>query len=292
MKILLTGASGFIGTHILKQLQAVNLSVVVVGRTCPEGYEGEFIKGDLLEAGFCSELISRAEASHLIHMAWHAEHGNYWKSSLNLRWVQASIELSQEFCSAGGEHIVMAGTCAEYDWNYGCCIEDITPLEPSTLYGTSKDATRRIVMAICSEYRVPFAWVRPFIIYGPGEDRRRLIPSLMDVFDGVRVPFSVNANNYRDFLHVEDAASAFLAILKNKSKGVFNICSGQPTQIKEIVKLVAISRGADPRLVLSLKSELKDEPIILFGNNRKILETGWRPKHNYNELLGFSKMID
>ena len=289
MRVLLTGASGFIGAHILKQLQALNINVVVVGRACPTGYEGEFIKCDLLQTGVCSDIVRQAGASHLIHMAWHAEHGDYWKSLLNLQWINATIELTQAFCSIGGEHIVMAGTCAEYNWNYGCCLEDVTPLEPATLYGTSKDVTRRLVMAICSEYKVSFAWGRPFIIYGPGEDRRRLIPSLIDVFDGVRVPFSVNANNYRDFLHVEDAASAFIVILKEKFKGIFNICSGQPIQIAEIVKLLALSRGVDPSIVLKIKTELKSEPALLIGDNRKILKTGWQPLHNYNELSVLSK---
>ena len=119
MKVLITGASGFIGSYVLKCLESSNINAVVVGRTRPAGYLGDFIKTDLLEISDFNNLISNANASHLIHLAWYAEHGSYWTSSLNLRWVESTIKLAEAFCLAGGQHIVAAGTCAEYDWNYG-----------------------------------------------------------------------------------------------------------------------------------------------------------------------------
>lgn len=284
MKVLVIGASGFIGRHVLKQLVDAGINTVVVGRTQPAGYTADFIEADLLQTEGSKDLMQRAGASHLIHLAWYAEHGAYWTSPLNLRWVEATVRLTEAFCLAGGKQMVLAGTCAEYDWSYGYCNETNTPLNPATLYGTAKDATRRLIMAVCAEYQVPCAWGRVFLPYGPGEDSRRLIPAIMDVFDGKRVPFGVNATAFRDFLHVEDVASGFLSLLQGESTGAFNICSSQPVQIAEVVNLLARSRNADPQLVLSLSTERPGEPPLLIGDNKKIMQLGWRAKHSLSEL--------
>ena len=287
MRVLITGASGFIGGYVLKCLQSSNIDAVVVGRTRPAGYLGDFIKTDLLEISDFNNLISNANASHLIHLAWYAEHGSYWSSSLNLRWVESTIKLAEAFCLAGGKHIVAAGTCAEYDWTYGYCIEEKTPLKPATLYGTSKDAARRLLMSLCAIHKVTCAWARIFMPYGPGEDTRRLIPTLNDVFNLKLPPFAVGSYSFRDLLHVEDVASGFISLLDSRAQGEFNICSGNPTQISEVIKLLANARNQDPRILLDHSVSRIGEPLILVGDNRKLTMLGWAAKHKLAELCNY-----
>ena len=142
--------------------------------------------------------------THLLHLAWETEHGKYWNSPKNLRWVEATIRLVEAFCSYGGEKLIMAGTCAEYDWKIGYFREN-SPLKSSSLYSSSKEATRRFVSTISKHYQIPYCWARIFLPYGHGEAKARLIPSLFDVFRGTRDPFSINTNCFRDFLHANDA---------------------------------------------------------------------------------------
>lgn len=284
MKVLLTGASGFIGRHVLGQLMAAGIDTVIVGRSRPGDYTGDFIEADLLQPEGSKEIVQCARASHLLHLAWYAEHGQYWNSFLNLRWVEGSVRLVEAFCAAGGQKVVAAGTCAEYDWAFGFCREDSTPLNPATLYGTAKDATRRLLEAICKCHQTQFAWGRIFLPYGKGEDSRRLIPSLIAVFQGRRPPFGVNANAYRDFLYVGDVANAFIRLLLSDAQGNYNIASGQPIRIAEVVRSIAYAFDGDPRIVLDLATERPGEPEILFGDCRKLRSLGWQPLHSINEI--------
>ncbi len=280
MKVLLTGASGFIGCYVLAQLEKIGIDHVIVGRSRPARYVGDFIEADLLRMGDCTKLIQRARASHLVHLAWYAEHGEYWTSPLNLRWAEASVRLVEAFCSAGGQKVVAAGSCAEYDWSYGYCREDHTPLVPASMYGTAKDATRRMAAAVCSAHQVPFAWGRVFLPYGEGEDNRRLIPSLIEVFQGRRPPFGVNASAYRDFLYADDVARGFVRLLLSGAVGSYNISSGEPFQIAEVVRLIANTLMGDARVVLNLSSERVGEPSMLIGDNQKLKELDWQALHS------------
>ena len=95
----------------------------------------------------------------------------------------------------------------------------------------------------------------------------------------------MNATAFRDFLHVEDVAAGFLTLLQGETGGAFNICSGHPVQIAEVVKLLAQSRNVDPQLVLDLSTERLVEPHFLVGDNKKISLLGWRARHKLSEIV-------
>ena len=276
MKVLLTGASGFVGQHVLSALQRNGIEAVAVGRSRPK-LSVQFVKADLLSTTDFYPLLHQTQATHLLHLAWYAEHGNYWTSPLNLRWTDATTRLVQAFCEAGGEQVVIAGTCAEYDWAHGFCREGSTPLNPVTLYGTAKDATRRLVMAACHQHQVPCAWGRIFLPYGHGESASRLIPSLIDVFKCKREPFGVNATFYRDLLHVSDVAEGFVRLLNTGAGGAYNISSGEPVRLAEVVTTLAALLCADPDPVLTLTAERLGGPPLLVGENLKLKALGWQP---------------
>ena len=276
MRVLVTGASGFIGGYVLKALQNHGLEAVAIGRTKPSS-SVTFIQADLLNVSDFTPLLNQARATHLLHLAWYAEHGKYWTSHLNLRWQEATTRLVEAFCNSGGRHIVLAGSCAEYDWTHGYCREDSTPLNPATLYGTAKDAARRLSMAASAQHQVPCAWGRIFLPYGFGESTSRLIPSLIEVLQNVRVPFGVNANAYRDFLHASDVAEGFVRLLTEGASGSYNVCSGESTRISEVVKTLACLLGADPEPVLTLTTERPGEPHLLVGESLKLKALGWQP---------------
>jgi nucleoside-diphosphate-sugar epimerase len=286
MRVLLTGATGFIGSYVLKSLLNQNIDVVALGRKKPRALQrSQFIEADLLTTQNYDQLFAEHNFTHFLHLAWYTEHGKYWTSPLNLRWVETTVKLVEAFCKAGGKHVTVAGTCAEYDWSFGYCREDATPLKPFKLYGVAKDATRRLVSELCSCYQIPCSWGRVFLPYGKGESSLRLIPSLIDVFQGRRKPFGVNADVYRDFLHAADVASAFRHLLSKKTEGIYNICSAQPVQLSKVVTFIADCFKVDPMKILRLNVPVLKEPPMLVGSNNKLKAIGWEQKVGIESFL-------
>lgn len=278
MRVLLTGGSGFLGRYVQESLLRHSIETVMLGRNRSTGSDSfDFIEADLLVTQDIDSLVKRSGATHLLHLAWYAEHGKYWTSPFNLRWVEATIRLVEAFCQAGGRQVVVAGTCAEYDWSYGYCREDATPLNPTSYYGVAKDAARRLVMALCAQYNVTCSWGRIFLPYGAGEDCQRLIPSLVEVFRDKRLPFGVNAAAYRDFLHASDVAEGFTCLLHSSASGAFNVSSNQPVKLGDVVLELARRLNSDPQTVLNLTPERLGEPPLVVGDNLKLKALGWKP---------------
>lgn len=282
MKVLVTGATGFIGRHLTRMLETQGVEFVVLGRSVTKE---NWVQVDLLKTNNFVEILSEIRPTHLIHLAWYAEHGKFWNSALNIEWIRATYYLLDAFYRVGGEHALVAGTCAEYDWRYGYCMENVTPERPATLYGEAKDSTRRIAEMIRIQYGRALAWARIFFPYGVDEDENRLVPSLFRCFREEGAPFGVNANAYRDFLHVSDTVEAIFACANNKIDCIVNICSGRPVLIEDIVREIASICGKNPDIILQCESARKGDPAFLVGNNLKLQELGWVQKVSLREGL-------
>ncbi|WP_431858451.1 NAD-dependent epimerase/dehydratase family protein [Azospirillum sp.] len=283
MKVLLTGARGYLGRYVARRLHEAGIPFVAAGRTRPP--EGDFLPADLLDTGRLDELVTTAAATHLIHLAWYVEHGAFWTAPVNTDWANAGAHLADAFCRAGGRHVTMAGTCAEYRWDGTLCREDETPIEPAIVYGQAKDACRRMAQQACAQHGVPLAWARIFLPYGPGEDARRLVPSLVAALTGRQPPFPVNAQAQRDFLYVDDAATALLQLSRCAADGAFNISSGRPVAIGDVVRELARILRADPEPILALAAPRPGEPMLLAGDNQKLRALGWTAKTTLAEGL-------
>lgn len=283
MRVLVTGATGYIGRSVIAALAELGLPSVMVGRARVAG--SDFIEADLLQQADFGNLIQQSKATHLIHLAWEARHGAYWTHPDNPRWAIATARLVDAFCASGGQGIVVAGSSAEYDWGYGWCREETTPTSSSTPYGVAKDAARRLTQETTRMAGVPLAWGRIFLSYGSGEDARRLVPSVAAALGGTRPAFAVDTYAYRDFLHVSDVAAALVRLLTSGTNGVANISSGMPVRVAEIITTLAQVIGADPAPMLSLSTARPGDPRLLAGDPARLASLGWVPKLTLAEGL-------
>ena len=124
-------------------------------------------------------MIARVRPDGLDAPGRCTDHGTFWRSPDNLRWLAASAELVSQFAAHGGKRNLIAGSCAEYDSVGGMCDEEETPVRPATLYGACKHALHVAVDAFSKTHGVSLAWARLFHLFGPGEQAGRLVPSII-----------------------------------------------------------------------------------------------------------------
>lgn len=142
-RVLITGATGFVGQHCLPLLRERTAEVhAVCCHTQPVPSHGiHWHRLDLLDHHATEELFRTLQPSHLLHTAWFTKPSEFWSSPENLRWLESSMTILQQFQTHGGERAVCTGSCAEYDWSRGYCQESSTPLLPATIYGKCKHAS-------------------------------------------------------------------------------------------------------------------------------------------------------
>lgn len=255
MRTLVTGASGFIGRHAARHAAALGETHVLLrSAASAEALDEETRRrcavhvADLLDPASVQECLRSVRPSHLLHTAWHGGTADRWTSAANVEWAAASVDLVVGFARQGGERVVVSGSCAEYDWGADRFVEDVTPLEPSSVYGIAKVATSRLLFAAAEELGISVGWGRPFFCYGPAEPPGRLLNDVITgLLEGRRVACT-SGLQVRDYLHTDDVGRALAALLDSDFHGAVNIGSGVGISIRDLVLRTAELAG-DPDLI-------------------------------------------
>lgn len=286
--VLVTGGTGFIGSHCLGSLVARGLDVHAVrgGRPASDVDGVTWHTVDLLDEREIAPLVDAVRPSYLLHLAWVATPGVFPSSMENFRWTEASLGLYRAFAEAGGRRVVTAGTSYEYDWRYGYCSEAVTPLVPDSVYGTCKKALSDLVDVFAERQGLSSAWARVFFLYGPREYPERLVSSvILNLLAGTPAKCS-HGEQIRDYLHVQDVADAFVSILLSEVTGSLNIGSGAAVTLKSIVTTIG-EKLERPDLVElgAIPARENDAPLVVADVERLTREVGWRPAIPLDEGL-------
>ena len=290
-RVLVTGASGFLGRHCLTPLVGRGYEVHATARRMIDGPgEVKWHQVDLHDTAQVLAMIERVRPTHLLHCAWYMEPRVFPTSPENLRWVSTSLTLTEAFADAGGQRMVGLGTGFEYDWRYGYCSEAITPLMPTNLYGTAKLALGRLLEAYASGKGLSLAWARTFFLYGPHEHPDRLVGSVIrKLLLGKRAETS-HGRQVRDYLHVADAGDALAALLDGTTVGSVNVASGRPQSLREIVEEVGRQLNREELLAIgALPERPGDAPLVVADITKLAEEVGWR--HRFDLAPGLADTI-
>lgn len=274
MRIFFTGASGFIGQHLLPLLNEHEL--LIVGRR-PQSMRGNnthYIQQDLSKISEWQDKVRSFAPEACIHLAWTGIPD--YSLSTCLHNLDHSVRLLELLGELGCDRIFLAGTCWEYGELMGRVKEsNVSPT--MGLFASFKTAVRKIGESLAKQHGVKLIWGRIFFVYGFGQRRQSLIPSCYDAFQRGDAPVIHKADVVNDFIHVLDVARAILALIEsNNACGIFNIGSGVPTSVGDVVKIVAACSGKH----LESQAETNSGDKNGFWANISSLKntTNWEPK--------------
>jgi nucleoside-diphosphate-sugar epimerase len=282
-RVIVTGATGFLGQHMLPFLAERGFEVHALSRRSPPATAAgvEWHQASLFDQEELSSLLRKMRCSHLVHLAWYTTPPLYWEAPENTAWVNASLNLFRAFAEAGGRRILAAGSCAEYSWEDGCCREDTTPLEPTSLYGRSKETVRRMLNELASTTGISAVWARVFFPYGPGEHPTKLVSSLSSALLKGETAECATPNVARDFIYAVDAASALDAVLVSNLTGAVNIGNGAPIRIRQIAEKVAHIIGRVDLLRYG-NAPTEDRPVV--ADVTKLRDNvHWTPRYSLDD---------
>ena len=281
-RVLVTGASGFIGRHVLAPLVQRGYEVHATrstGRVPGEAPRAvTWHTADLLDHSAAADLVASVRPTDLLHLAWYAVPGLFWTADVNADWVRATSTLIDAVIADGGERIVGAGSCAEYDWSSGTCDELSTPLQPRTRYGAAKVAACRYLLDRGPRLARGGAWGRVFFMYGPDEHPSRLVSSIIRaVLAGDPAPCTEGSQR-RDFLDVRDVAAGFVQLLDSTVTGAVNVSAGAAIAVGDLAERAAAAAGRPELLRRGALPSRADEPRLIVGvPGRLTREAAWAP---------------
>ena len=265
MRVLVTGASGFVGRWTLRPLRELGFEVHTAGRRRPGEWDGLYHFSDLLEPGGPDLLVGKVKPTHLLHCAWEVAHGRFWEAPENLDWATATLCLARAFARHGGKRFVGIGTCAEYDWTDAAASprRESDRLAPNSLYGQAKASTGALLEVFFSGRAIEFAWARLFHLFGPDEPQDQLVASLARSLLAGEQGACSSGHLVRDFMPVEAAGSALAMLVASNALGAMNIGSGRATTVQEIARMLGDLVGRPELIAIGARQDPADTPLTM-----------------------------
>lgn len=298
MRILLTGSSGFVGSHLLATLISQKIPVAILLRKDSDLKRIQtyldcipVFKVNSLNLNAVSAAVKHFEPDTLINLAWYGV-GNSYKDdtqqiSQNLLWVQAVFNLVRD---VGITSIIGLGSQAEYGPQNGILDETTLP-QPTTLYGVAKLAAYHTFRTLCLQHHIRFVWLRLFSAYGPADNPSWFIPYVIQSILKKNEPRLTKGEQKWDYIYISDVVRAIMGIfLEPKAAGVFNLGSGQIFTLKEIAEV--IRNQLDPKVQLNFGTlpYRPDQTMHLQANISRLKNSiPWEPEISL--IQGIKKTI-
>ena len=293
----ITGATGFIGANLTRELLARNLNVNIIARTTSNMWRFQDIKGkikvhnvDILEEKKLTSVVKQIKPDYIFHLA---AYGAYPRIQTNEKKIlQTNIIGTYNMLKAALDLpyscFINTGTSSEYGIK-NKPMKESDLLEPNMTYGVAKAAATMLCQYFARVHKKPIVTLRPFSVYGYYEERFRLVPDIiLNCIKGNDVELT-RGEQKRDFIFIEDMIEAYIKAIENPSiKGlVLNVGSGNDISVKEVAKMIHKMVNSKNRLIFGKKKKEPFETDVCWRADiskiRKALH--WKPKTNLQEGL-------
>lgn len=278
MKILVTGATGFIGKHVVNALLKIeDLQITVTSSSlsklqeCYANVNVTILPYDIYEGDSMLKPYEYfGKPDKLIHLAWRGlpNYGNTFHITENLA---ADVRFLQSLIDAGLNDITVTGTCFEYGMLEGELGEETVSV-PSNFYALAKDSLRKTLVIYQNQKSFDLKWVRLFYLYGSGQHQNTLIGQLNTAIQKGEICFNMSGGmQIRDYLKVEEAAFNIAVIaLQNQVLGIINNCSGNAVRLIDFVKSYLLAQKSEIELNLGYYPYSHFESMAFWGRRDKL----------------------
>ena len=273
MKVLVTGATGFIGNYVVGELLRRRLSIIANSRfrrnelDFPWLERVDYVQADLSEKkGDWFSFFKKPEM--LIHLAWEGL-PNYNKSFHVERNLPNNCYFLQNIIEKGLKKVVITGTCYEYGMQNGA-LEEYLEVKPNNPYAMAKDSLRKFMEKLQMQINFDLKWIRLFYIYG--KKSNSILSQLEKALKNKEEAFNMSGGEQlRDYLPVEKVAEYIVRIsMQDKIAGIINCCSGKPISIRQLVEDYLEKKQKKIRLNFGYYPYVEHEPMAFWGDNNKL----------------------
>ncbi len=277
MKILVTGATGFIGKYVIKELLKYNHIKIIATSIMSQKEISNYKWCDQVEYITCDINETKEnffdffhKPDLMIHLSWEnlPNYGELFHFEKNLF---SNYFFIKNMITNGLKRIAVTGTCFEYGNINGCLSEDIET-KPNNSYGLAKDTLRKFIEELNKKITFDFYWIRIFYLYGKGQNPNSLLSQLDKSISNNEKIFNMSCGEQiRDYLPVQKVAENIVNIsLQNKIKGVINCCSNRSISVRKIVENRIKEKKSKIKLNLGFYSYSKFEPFAFWGDDTKL----------------------
>jgi len=279
MRILVTGATGFVGRHLLKELLTTNHEIIVTTSNEEKIKNFNFYSKvsvvviDLNNIDTSKNYFDYLKRPNLVlHLAWQGLPNYHQLFHFEKNLIEHYTFL-KNLIENGLEDLVVTGTCFEYGMKEGCLYEDMIS-DPQNAYALAKDTLRKFLEQLQAKHSYELKWIRLFYMYGGGQNPNSLLSQLESTAaKGDKIFNMSGGEQERDYLPVEKIGHYLKVIaLQNKINGIINCCSGKPVKIIDLVEDFMKKRNIAIQLNKGYYPYAQDEPMSFWGNTTKLNE--------------------
>jgi len=284
VKVLVTGATGFIGSHVVRELLDRGHGVDALVRPNASLHRLRQLPGaltrwpvDLADGGAVADAVSRIGADACVHLAWYAEPGSYLRDVVrNVSSLENSLRLLRLLREGPTQRVVLAGTCLEASAGPGQGTEPIYALAKRALHEVATGGMADQLSVTCAHV---------FSVFGPWEDERRAVPSIIrSLLCGAEVDVS-GGSQLRDYVHVADVASAFATVLEADTLGTVDVCTGEARPISDVFDELGRATGRSRLIHRGARATAADEEFDAVGDPGPLRALGWRPLETFSRRI-------